>query len=212
MQALAPARLPASEQLRILRRLHSQNPIDLSSDDACRLVQSAIGMVLRLAAPYAKNRDLHEDIVQAGRLGILRAIATFDLSRNLQFSTHCLWQIRSRVSDEVDRFNRFSKRNRATDPVLMETASAPDAIDSESAENVAHNVECRDRVSGLFRLLSSQQREVVRMAYGIDSEAMTYREIASRLGMEKSQVHATLQVARSRMIRQRRQRLMDFGE
>lgn len=212
MQALTPARLPAAEQLQILRRLHSQDPVDLSSDDACRLVQSAIGMVLRLAAPYAKNRDLHEDIVQAGRLGILRAIATFDLSRNLQFSTHCLWQIRSRISDEVDRFNRFAKRNRATDPVLMETATAPEPIDTESAERVARSVEHRDRVGGLMRLLNSQQRDVVRMAYGIESEQMTYREIATRLGIEKAQVHATLQVARSRMVRQRRQRLMDFGE
>jgi RNA polymerase sigma factor (sigma-70 family) len=39
-----------------------------------------------------------EDLLQCGRLGILAAIETFDLSRGQRFSTHAGWQIRSQLS------------------------------------------------------------------------------------------------------------------
>ena len=100
----APADLiaRAEQQIREVRRIGDQA--------RARLVQSQLGFVGYIArgiAAYAARRGGQrgclcvEDLVQNGRLGLLKAVDRFDPDRDCRLSTYAAWWIRSEIRRAV---------------------------------------------------------------------------------------------------------------
>lgn len=69
-----------------------------------RLIQGNQGIISELAIRYA-NRDVSvSDLVNAGNIGLLRAIVKFDLYKGVKLQTYALWWIRSEIQDHVGDF------------------------------------------------------------------------------------------------------------
>ncbi|MBX3183440.1 MAG: sigma-70 family RNA polymerase sigma factor [Polyangiaceae bacterium] len=62
-----------------------------------RLVEAHLEAVRRLAHKYASTRAPLEDLVAAGRVGLLRACDTFEPDRGLRFMTYASFWIRSEM-------------------------------------------------------------------------------------------------------------------
>lgn len=65
------------------------------------------GLVRSLVARHRGRRHLEEDLLQAGRLGLLLAIQTCDVRRGVRLSTHAVWQVRG----ELQRVARGERRH-----------------------------------------------------------------------------------------------------
>lgn len=74
-----------------------------SGDDNARnrLADSMIYYVAKIAAHCTRHSNVpYLDAIQAGSLGVLRAIAKFDLDRGIRFSTYATYWIRSFIQRE----------------------------------------------------------------------------------------------------------------
>jgi len=65
------------------------------------MVESNLGLVYALAAPYRGRGVPFADLVQEGTVGLIRAVEGFDHARGVKFSTYAAWWIRRSLLDAV---------------------------------------------------------------------------------------------------------------
>jgi len=61
------------------------------------LVKRNVGLVKSIAVTFTNSGEALEDLIQAGYIGLLNAVANFDLSRNVRFSTYASHLIRGEI-------------------------------------------------------------------------------------------------------------------
>ena len=70
------------------------------------LAEGNYRLVMSVAQKF-KNRGVdHEDLIQEGNLGLLRAIEKFDYTRGFKFSTYATWWIRQAVTRALGEYSR----------------------------------------------------------------------------------------------------------
>ncbi len=100
--------LPKSEQLRLVRAAQAG-----SKDARDRLVETNLAFLHHQARGYEGRGVEHEDLVQEGAVGMIRAIEKFDLGRPVGFLTYAAWWVRQamgRLCEQQGTVARFGHR------------------------------------------------------------------------------------------------------
>jgi RNA polymerase sigma-B factor len=88
-----------NEQL--LTRLREAIDAGITGDELARLkdeiVRRNVGLVKSIALEFTNSGEELEDLIQAGYIGLLNAVANFDLSRKVRFSTYASHLIRGEI-------------------------------------------------------------------------------------------------------------------
>jgi RNA polymerase sigma factor (sigma-70 family) len=92
------SRLTNEELIDLLRRtVHGES----SACDLSRLreeiVARNVGLVKSIALEFRNAGEPLDDLIQAGYIGLLNAVANFDLSRNTRFSTYATYLIKGEI-------------------------------------------------------------------------------------------------------------------
>lgn len=154
---------------------------------------------LRLAA-YIANRftdtgiDI-EDLISAGTIGLIKAVDTFDIDKNIKFSTYA-----SRcINNEILMYLRknFCNKNVASidEPIqsdsdghklsLSDTLGTDPDIVSRNIENEAD----KEILYSAIQKLSERERHIINLRYGIGTdEEKAQKEVAEILGITQPHV------------------------
>lgn len=62
-----------------------------------KIILHNIGLVTMVVDYYKDKKEFHEELAQAGMAGLCKAVDTYDMSRNIQFSTYAVWKIKQQV-------------------------------------------------------------------------------------------------------------------
>lgn len=162
-----------------------------------------IGLVHRVARRYMGLGIEYDDLVQAGMMGALRAIKTYDPARG-RFSTYATPWIRQSIVREIQnhsrtirvpvhqQFSLFRAGKLTTeklarldapmsdgDTTLYDFLGKTDDPTARLARSEAH-----ERVVAALTELNDKQRAVVQWRFG--EEELTLTEIGSRLGVSRA--------------------------
>lgn len=154
---------------------------------------------LRLVAHIVKKFENHgperEDLISIGTIGLIKAINTFDLAKNIKLTTYAA----RCIENEVLMYLRATKNRRTelslNDPIgsdkegnqitLLETLGSDgteilDTVESKDDERMLHLS---------LKGLSPKERYIIIQRYGLcGAEEHTQREIAKQLGISRSYV------------------------
>lgn len=89
------------EKLRNLR-----NDIDNGRDARDHLIKANIRLVVNIAKKYRRYSSSFLDLIQAGNVGLIRAVDKFDYTRGNRFSTYATWWIRRSVLRHLNQKER----------------------------------------------------------------------------------------------------------
>lgn len=159
------------------------------------LVEHNLRLVAHIIKKYYINSEEQDDLVSIGTIGLIKAINTFDINKNIKLSSYA-----SRcIENEILMHFRNNKKS-SQDMSLNET------IDTDKDGNpltlmdilsVDDNIlDCIDTKVNLEKLsrymdevLTDREKEIIIYRYGLfGKKRMTQREIAKKLSISRSYI------------------------
>ena len=173
--------LSADEQLALVKKAKRGN---ISARD--RLTESLEGLVKAEATGYANWFNPFEDCCQRGRIGIYKAIDTYDprkinpaTKKPYQFSGWARWWIRQAIGNPIQK----DRKNPMVSLSFKADYCPPSLLDRQPHEIGVYR-EHLDKALTALKGLEEVEREVVIRKYGLGGrEPMGIQEIASSLGL-----------------------------
>jgi len=150
-----------------------------------RLLRQHEGLVRQIVAHQQLCGLPFEEALQAGRIGLWRAIEGYDPQRGTRFSTYAYPAIIRQVWDAVRRECAWERRQ-VPEELLGVYFEANSADDRQKAEWEEVGASLRGMVAGL----PERQAEVIRRRYGLEGQAReTLAEIGGQWGVSRQGVY-----------------------
>ena len=178
---------------------HTKELIALAHDGSKEardiLVLENMGLVYSIARRFAGRGYEMEDINQIGTIGLIKAINTFDINKNIRLSSYA-----SRCIENEILMHFRNTRKSAQDVSLSETIDTDKdgnpltLIDVLSFEtDFAGEIDLKIKSSKLAGYIKSElddrEQKVIIMRYGLDGrEPLTQREVAEKLNISRSYI------------------------
>ena len=159
-----------------------------------RIIRHNLRLVAHVVKKYYSLPGDAEDLISIGTIGLIKAVNSFDNTKQARFSTYA-----SRCIDNEVRMS-FRKQKKAPATVSMnepieagKDGSALTVIDVVPDDFLLdEDCERRDETARLRQLvggLSGRQRQVVLLRYGLGGQPpMTQQEVADLLGISRSYI------------------------
>lgn len=183
--------LSAKEEKEELIRFHRDGDIEARN----RLVNHNMRLVAHIIKKYYSNYSDQEDVISIGTIGLIKGINTFDYTKGTRLATYASRCIENEI------FMYFRSRKKSAQEISM---NEPIDTDSEgnpltftdiiySEETVFDDVDMKIKTEKLYGYLESikdpRERKILIMRYGLyDTDPLTQREIAKKLGISRSYV------------------------
>ncbi len=158
------------------------------------LIEHNLRLVAHIVKKYSNIPCDSDDLVSIGTIGLIKAIDSFDNSKNTKLSSYA-----SRcIENEILMYFR-SRRKNALDISLDDTIDTDkdgnaltlidilaDEVDIPEQTAIKINSE---KAAQYLQDLPDREREIIVMRFGLDgSDALTQKQIASMLGISRSYV------------------------
>lgn len=160
-----------------------------------KLVEHNLRLVAHIAKKYYASCSDTDELVSIGTIGLIKAVNTFDMDKNIRLSSYA-----SRcIENEVLMYFRSGKKS-------SQDMSLDDAIDSDSDGNkltlmdimsveddFVDNLDIKLKSEKLQKYindtLSPREKLVITLRYGLNGDdPLTQREIAKKLNISRSYV------------------------
>jgi len=158
------------------------------------LIERNLRLVAHIVKKFDNTSEDSDDLISIGTIGLIKAITTFDVSRNTRLATYAarcieneiLMHLRSarKSRGEIMLHEPIGSDKEGNEITLMDILSS----DFDVAERVEATVE-QEMLRERLAQLSGRERKVLELRYGLtDGVRQTQREIPKKLGISRSYV------------------------
>ena len=153
-------------------------------------------MVAHVAKKYQRPEEDSEDLISIGTIGLIKAVTTFDHSKNNRLATYAARCIENELLMMLRMRKKTSKEVSLYEPIGMDKEgneiSLLDIIESNNVD-VIETMELEENTKKLYEIfkvyLNDREQKVLALRYGLfGAKETTQREIAKALGISRSYV------------------------
>ena len=166
---------------------------DMSATE--QLVEHNLRLVAYIAKKFENTGIEFEDLVSVGAIGLIKAVRTFKVDKNIRLATYAsrcieneiLMQIRktSKIKNDVSLDKPLCEDNDGNQLVLSDILPGEDDVISRTVDEPAD----RQIINELISKLSAREREIMVLRYGLmGHQELTQREVAIKLGISQSYI------------------------
>lgn len=186
-----PKPLTAEQEAVYLKRFHENN--DTNAKDI--LIHHNLRLVAHIVKKYGGTEEA-DDLISAGSLGLIKAINTYQLGHNTQFSTYAARCIENEILMLL-RVNKKHKNCVSIEDTLLNdiddneitVLDIVEAPDSDVDALVGSMLIGKKLEEVLTKNLSKREYTIMSMRYGLNgTSALTQREVATKLNISRSYV------------------------
>lgn len=160
-----------------------------------KLVEHNLRLVAHIIKKYYGTQSEQDDLVSIGTIGLIKAINTFDMNKNIRLSSYA-----SRcIENEILMHFRYSKKS-SQDISLNETIDTDKdgnpltLLDIMSVDdNIIDELDMKFNRGKLSQFINEElderEKQIIIMRYGLDgSKPMTQNSVAKRMNISRSYV------------------------
>ena len=160
------------------------------------LIERNLRLVAHIVKKYNNTGKDLDDLISIGTIGLIKAIATFDLSKGTRLATYAARCIENEILMSIRVSKKIKVELSLNEPIGMDKEGNEinllDILGTDSDE-VINQVDLRIQSKKLYRaineVLKKREKVIIELRYGlIDGGCKTQREIAAMLGISRSYV------------------------
>ena len=187
-----PAPLNIEEESNLLDKLKS-------GDEEVRktLVERNLRLVVYIAKKFENTNSNIEDLISIGTIGLMKAINTFDVDKNIKLATYASRCIENEILMYLRKTSKLKSEVSIDEPLNVDWDGnellLSDILGTEE-DTIYRDLENEAERKILFRALnklSGREKLIVRMRFGLDhpeGKEMTQKEVADQLGISQSYI------------------------
>lgn len=160
-----------------------------------KLVEHNLRLVAHIIKKYYSSRSDQDDLVSIGTIGLIKAINTFDINKNIKLSSYASRCIENEILMYFRNLKKSSHDISLDEPIDTDKDGNPlTLIDVLSTDdNIFDSLNNKLNAGKLNEYIDSElndrEKQVIIMRYGLDgNKPITQREVASFLGVSRSYI------------------------
>lgn len=185
-----PAPLTREEEIALMGKMAAGDASARST-----LIERNLRLVVYIARKFENTGINIEDLISVGTIGLIKAVNSFDLSKNIKLATYA-----SRcIENEILMFLRKNSSQRTEvsfDEPLNTDWDGKELLLSDvlgtEGDVVLRPIEAdadRKLLSDAVGMLSQRERDIITMRFGLwGQKELTQKEVADRLGISQSYI------------------------
>ena len=160
-----------------------------------QLIERNLRLVVYTAQKFENTNVCIEDLISIGTIGLIKAVGSFDNSKNIKLATFASRCIENEILMHLRKVSKI-KREVSLDEPLNTDAEGNELCISDilsgDADEVSKNTDKQDEESNLKQVLnelSEKEKEIMCMRYGLFGKSeMTQKEVADFFEISQSYI------------------------
>lgn len=188
-----PPPLDILEEEKLLQKL------DMNKDDMEAkkiLVERNLRLVVYIAKRFENTGMDLEDLISIGTIGLMKAVNTFNTSKNIKLATYAsrcieneiLMQLRrtSKIKTEISIDEPLNKDSDGNELLLSDILGTDDNVTSKHIEDEVDKKLLRIAIEHL----NNREKSIMKLRFGIEGEGKekTQKEVADMMGISQSYI------------------------
>lgn len=185
-----PRPLTAKEEQEYL--IKSRNG-DLSARN--KLVEHNLRLVAHIIKKYYSHQNEQDDLVSIGTIGLIKAINTYDMSKNIKLSSYASRCIENEILMHFRNLKKSAQDISMNEAIDIDKDGNPltlldiMAVDDNIVEELDIKFNSQKLEKFIREELSPRERKIIVLRYGLNGkDPLTQREVASMLDISRSYV------------------------
>lgn len=185
-----PRPLPAEEERRYLEAFRQHGDIDARN----QLVEHNLRLVAHIIKKYYSSVRDQDDLISIGTIGLIKAVSTFDYTKGTRLATYASRCIENEILMHFRAGKKTAQDVSFSEPIDTDkdghplTLSDVIAEDETIIDDLALKISTEKLYKYIREVLNDREREITELRYGLVGDALTQREVASRLNISRSYV------------------------
>jgi len=185
-----PEPLTTEEEKQMLNRLSN-------GDEEARkkLVERNLRLVVYIAKKFENTASNIEDLISIGTIGLMKAINSFNLEKNIKLATYASRCIENEILMHLRKTQKIKAEVSIDEPINTDSEgndlALADILGTEN-DSVFKQVEDSDNkkvINLAIKSLDSREKTIMEMRYGFDGKnELTQKEVADKLGISQSYI------------------------
>ena len=190
-----PPPLGAEEERELFRRLRAGGA--QAEDEArTKLIEHNLRLIAHIVRKYYSAQGCSDDLISIGTIGLIKAITTFDPTRNNRLAAYAskcihneilmMLRAKKKTSKDVSLYQSIGTDKEGNEICLYDVL---EASDHDIHDKMILKENTRLLYQHMEQLLTEREQYVLRMRYGLfQGKEYTQREIAQELGISRSYI------------------------
>lgn len=190
---ILPAPLDGKEESRLIGLLGSEDEKEAKS----ALIEHNLRLVVYIAKKFDNTSVGVEDLISIGTIGLIKAINTFKVDKNIKLATYASRCIENEILMYLRRNSKTKMEVSIDEPLNVDWDGnellLSDILGTEEdviSRNIENETE-KNLLNMAISRLNPRERKIVQLRYGIgseDGEELTQKEVADLLGISQSYI------------------------
>lgn len=190
---ILPAPLNSVEEAEVLRELGSERDREAKS----RLIEHNLRLVVYIAKKFDNTSVGVEDLISIGTIGLIKAINTFNIDKNIKLATYASRCIENEILMYLRRNNKTKMEVSIDEPLnvdwdgnellLSDILGTDEDVIYRDLENETE----KNLLNMAISHLNPREQKIVELRFGLgreDEDEMTQKEVADLLGISQSYI------------------------
>ena len=185
-----PAPLSSREERELLEKLMKK---DINAKNT--LVERNLRLVVYIAKKFENSGVNIEDLISIGTIGLMKAINSFNLDKNIKLATYASRCIENEILMYLRKNNKIKTEVSIDEPINTDSEgndlSLADILGTDN-DSIFKSVEDNDNKKVLevaIKKLEDREKTIMQLRYGFNGyDELTQKEVADKLGISQSYI------------------------
>ena len=187
---ILPEKLSSEEEIELVEKMKS------GCDEAKnQLIERNLRLVVYTAQKFENTNVNIEDLISIGTIGLIKAVSSFDGSKNIKLATFASRCIENEILMHLRKVSKIRREVSLDEPLNTDAEGNELCIAdilSGDIDEVSKNMDKQDESSNLKQVLNEltdKEKEIMCMRYGLSGKSeMTQKEVADFFDISQSYI------------------------